>query len=473
MKQNRIQKKEKVDKFPTPDELFDRIYSNKESYTNKFASEVFKNLPNKTIRYYQEVAVKKTLDKIAKGEKRFLLNLATGTGKTDISFHLVWKLYKTKWNLKNPSQRTPRILFLVDRNLLADQAYNRFSPFPDGARIRVNTDLIRKKGEVPTNASIFFSIFQTLVGKTGEETNYKSYPNDFFDLVIIDECHRGGAKDESNWRNILEYFESAVQIGMTATPKRKENVDTYNYFGKPVYTYSLKEGIQDGFLTPFKVKRIQTTMDDYTYVKDDFVLEGEVKEGQTFTTSDFNRKIIIPEKEENNIKILLSNINPDEKAIIFCADQDHAALIRDIVNQQANKKDPNYCVRVTSNDGEQGENYLRMFQDNEQTIPTILTTSQKLSTGVDALNIRNIVLMRTVNSMIEFKQIIGRGTRLYDNKYFFTIIDFVGASEHFKDTEWDGEPILETSEKKEKEKNIDIDLKVNLHNETEVKKHIC
>ncbi|MBU3928279.1 MAG: DEAD/DEAH box helicase family protein, partial [Bacteroidetes bacterium] len=272
---------------------------------------------------------------------------------------------------------------------------------------------------------------------------FGEYPADYFDFIIIDECHRGGANDESNWRGILEYFSPAVQLGLTATPKRKDNVDTYRYFGEPVYIYSLKEGINDGFLTPFKVKRIKTTLDDYRYTSDDTIVEGEIEEGKLYEEKDFNRTIEIVEREAKRVNIFLEEANQNEKAIIFCANQAHAALIRDLVNQNAKSKDPFYCVRVTANDGEEGERLLREFQYNEKTIPTILTTSQKLSTGVDARNIRNIVLLRPVNSMIEFKQIVGRGTRLFDGKEFFTIYDFVDAYKHFSDPEWDGEPIEE------------------------------
>jgi len=279
---------------------------------------------------------------------------------------------------------------------------------------------------------------------------FGDYPSDFFDFIIIDECHRGGANDESNWRGILEYFSPAVQLGLTATPKRKDNVDTYKYFGEPVYIYSFKEGVNDGFLTPFKVKRIKTTLDDYVYTSDDQIIEGEVEVGKVYEESDFNRIIEIKEREAKRVRIILDEINQNEKTIIFCANQAHALAVRDLVNQMKNSKDPNYCVRVTANEGLRGDQFLREFQDNEKTIPTILTTSQKLSTGVDARNIRNIVLMRPINSLIEFKQIIGRGTRLFDNKEYFTIYDFVDAYHHFSDTEWDGEPVDQTTDETER-----------------------
>ena len=278
--------------------------------------------------------------------------------------------------------------------------------------------------------------------KDGQPSPYfGDYPADFFDLIVIDECHRGGANDEGQWRAILDYFKPAVQLGLTATPKRRNNADTYAYFGEPVYTYSLKEGINDGYLTPFKVRQIATTIDDYTYTPDDLVVEGEVVPGRRYVEADFNRLIIIDEREAYRVKLLMGMINQAEKTIVFCATQAHALMVRDLINQMKISKEPDYCVRVTADEGARGDLHLRNFQDNERTIPTILTTSQKLSTGVDARNVRNIVLMRPINSMIEFKQIIGRGTRLYDGKDHFTIYDFVRAHHHFGDPEWDGEPL--------------------------------
>src|SRR5207249_6406542 len=258
---------------------------------------------------------------------------------------------------------------------------------------------------------------------------------------VIDECHRGGANDEGNWRGILEYFAPAVQLGLTATPKRKDNVDTYAYFGEPVYMYSLKEGINDGFLTPFKVKQISTTLDEYVYTSDDKLIEGEIEAGKRYDEDDFNKIIEIKEREAHRVKLFMDQIDQKEKTLVFCATQDHALAVRDLINKMKMSPDPNYCQRVTANDGTLGDQHLRDFQDNEKTIPTILTTSQKLSTGVDARNIRNIVLMRPINSIIEFKQIIGRGTRLYDGKDYFTIYDFVKAHQLFSDPEWDGEPV--------------------------------
>ena len=439
-----------VEKFPAPEELWTKAYSDRGEWKEKFFSIPLEGEKGK--RYYQEIAVNNAMQAIAEEKNRILLTLATGTGKTAIAFQISWKLYQTRWNLQRNAKRHPRILFLADRNILADQAFNEFSAFPEDALVRINPLDIRKKGAVPTNGNVFFTIFQTFMSGSNDTPYFGDYPPDFFDFIIIDECHRGGANDEGNWRGILEYFSPAVQLGLTATPKRKDNVDTYKYFGEPVYTYSLKEGVNDGFLTPFKVKRIQTTLDEYVYTSDDQIIEGEVEEGKIYQEEDFNRIIEIREREAKRVRIMMDEISQNEKTIVFCATQDHALAVRDLINQYKNSKEPNYCVRVTANDGARGEQYLREFQDNEKTIPTILTTSQKLSTGVDARNIRNIVLMRPINSMIEFKQIIGRGTRLFDGKEYFTIYDFVNAYHHFSDPQWDGEPIDETTEKHEEPK---------------------
>ena len=574
-----------VPHYPGPDELWNRTFAKQNAWHDRFATVPFEDKGGYFQgRYYQDIAVERVLEAIAAGKPRILLTLATGTGKTFIAFQIAWKLFHSRWNLSREPLRRPRILFLADRNILADQAYNAFSAFPEDALVRIEPDDIRKKGKVPKNGSLFFTIFQTFMVSTssttgasagsatdlsidsasgtranmnssfneiseitnavgymyilecsdgsfytGSTTNLRTrlqqhndqegarhtaarspvkliyyetfdrideafarekqvqgwsrakkialiagnnhrlprlsqsrsvpgtwgadtsvaepveafgeYPPDFFDFIVIDECHRGGANDESNWRDILNYFAPAVQLGLTATPKRKDNVDTYAYFGEPVYIYSLKDGINDGFLTPFKVKQITTTLDDYVYTPDDKLIEGEIESGKRYTELDFNRIIEIKEREAHRVKLFMDLIIQQEKTLVFCAIQDHALAVRDLINQMKSVADPNYCQRVTANDGELGEQHLRDFQDNEKTIPTILTTSQKLSTGVDARNIRNIVLMRPINSMIEFKQIIGRGTRLYDGKDYFTIYDFVKAHHHFSDPEWDGEPL--------------------------------
>ena len=431
--------------FPTPQELWTRCFPEGNDWRDRFGTVPFETGGGKwQPRYYQHNAIIAVLEAIAKGEQRILLTLATGTGKTSIAFQIAWKLFESSWNLSRDPVRRPRILFLADRNILADQAYNAFSAFPPDALCRISPDEIRKQGKIPKNASVFFTIFQTFM--TGKEVEgepqftFEGYPPDFFDFIVIDECHRGGAKDESSWRGILEYFAPAVQLGMTATPKRDANTDTYRYFGDPVYTYALKEGIGDGFLTPFKVRQMASTLDSYTYSDEDEVISGEIDPDKEYTEADFNTRISIDAREESRVNEFMDQIDQRQKTLVFCATQDHAARVRNAINQIKNNPDPHYCERVTADDGKLGEQHLREFQDNEKTLPTILTTSRKLSTGVDARNVRNIVLLRPIKSMIEFKQIIGRGTRTFDGKDFFTIYDFVKGYEHFNDPEWDGEP---------------------------------
>ena len=439
-----------VSAFPTPEELWAATFKAPSPWRERFGQVPFEDKGGFwQARYYQHNAINNALEAIADGRDRILLTLATGTGKTAIAFQIAWKLFHARWSLAarqtGEPGRQPRILFLADRNILANQAFNDFSAFPEDALVRIDPETIRKKGRVPKNGNLFFTIFQTfMAGRDADgfpAPSFGDYPPDFFDFIVIDECHRGGANDESNWRGILEYFSPAVQLGLTATPKRTHNADTYAYFGEPVYIYSLKEGINDGYLTPFKVRQIATTLDDYVYTSDDQVIEGEIEQGRRYTEDDFNRVIEIREREAYRVKVFMDSIDPREKTLVFCATQEHALAVRDLVNQMKNHSSPHYCERVTANDGAEGERWLAAFQDNEKTIPTILTTSQKLSTGVDARNVRHIVLMRPVNSMIEFKQIIGRGTRLFDGKDHFTIHDFVCAYEHFSDPEWDGEPL--------------------------------
>ena len=434
-----------VAKFPSPEALWEKIYPTEIKWRERLFKIPFEDRGGTwQPRYYQNNAITKSIEAVAKGKDRILLTLATGTGKTAISFQIAWKLFKAKWNLtaktNNYHERSPRILFLADRNILADQAFNSFNAFDEDALIRITPKDIKKKGRVPKNGSLFFTIFQSFMSGPNETPYFGEYPEDFFDFIIIDECHRGGANDESSWRAIMDYFSPAVQLGLTATPRRVVNGDTYDYFGEPVYEYSLKEGINDGFLTPFKVKEISTTADTYTYDPEDDV-EGELEEGKEYKESDFNRTIEMEAREEYRVKLFMDAINQNHKTLVFCATQKHAAFVRDLINQYAKSKNTNYCHRVTADDGKLGEQYLKAFQDNEKLIPTILTTSQKLSTGVDAPEIRNIVLLRTVNSMVEFKQIVGRGTRLFKNKAFFTIYDFVKAHKHFQDPEWDGPPL--------------------------------
>ena len=429
-----------IDTFPSPEELWQRVAGGGNEWLEKFNNvQDFKS--TRQPRYYQEIAVNNVVQAIAEEKQRILLTLATGTGKTFIAFQIAWKLFQSRWTLQRDGKRQPRILFLTHRNILANQAYLDFSAFDDAALVRIKPHEIAKRGEVPKNGSVFFTIFQTFMSGKNGVPYFKKYDSKFFDLIIIDECHVGGANDESQWRDILNHFSPAVHIGLTATPKNEDNVNTYAYFGEPVFTYSLKEGIKDGFLTPFKVKRIQSTIDDYVYAPDDEVLEGEVEEGRVYEEKDFNKIIVIEERERKRVEEMLTNINPNEKTIVFCANQAHAALICNFINQAVKNSRTDYCVRVTAEDKAIGETHLRRFQDNQKSIPTILTTSRKLSTGVDAPNVRNIVLMRPIKSMIEFKQIIGRGTRLFEDKHYFTIIDFVNAYHKFNDADWDGKPV--------------------------------
>ncbi len=411
-----------VERYLSPDELWALTFSEqdktapdyKKVWRERFSAIAFETKGDWQPRYYQENAINNTLDAIAQGEQKILLTLATGTGKTCIGFQVAWKLFKSRWSLnaqKNPqaAKRQPRILFLADRNILANQAFNDFGPFGEDAIVRINPSEIRKQGKVPKNANVFFTIFQTFMSGPSttdediegleesedaeliedENAYYKQYPANFFDLIIIDECHRGGAKDESSWRNILEYFDPAVQLGLTATPKDETNAKTYEYFGAPVYKYTLKQGVNDGFLTPFKVYSVVGTLDEYIYTPGDGVIvKGDEPElGRLYLEADFNRIITIEAREQKRVHYWMNKINPHEKTLVFCAKQEHAGLVRDLINQYAIKKgwttNQNYCVRVTANDGAAGENDLRTFQDNEKTIPMILTTSRKLSTGVD------------------------------------------------------------------------------------------
>lgn len=434
-----------VDELPSPKELWERSYSAEPALKTELVT-----VPTETHgglfagRYYQERAIEAVLGAIADGQRRILLTLATGTGKTYIAFQLAWKLFQARWTADGSKGRRPRILFLADRNVLANQAYNAFGAFGEDAVVRVSPEDVRKRGGVPMNANVFITIFQTFMSGSdeyGEPAPYfGEYPADFFDFVIVDECHRGGANDESQWRGILEYFSSAVQLGLTATPRRDVNRNTYEYFGDPVYVYSLKEGIEDGFLTPFRVMQISTTLDEYVYSDEDRVVAGEIDKAHVYSEADFNKRIKIHAREVARVRKFMELANPNEKTLVFCRSQEHALEVRDIINALKSVPDPNYCHRVTADDGAIGDQWLLAFQDNDKTIPTVLTTSEKLSTGVDALNIRNIVLLREINSMVEFKQIIGRGTRLYEGKDYFTIYDFVKAHHLFNDPEWDGEP---------------------------------
>lgn len=433
-----------ADRFPSPQELWQMTFPDVNPWRDKFNLQPLNRGGGREPRYYQEIAINRVLEAIAKGKDRILLTMATGTGKTYTAFQICWKLYETNWNRRGVDAK-PRILFISDRNILANQAKNDFEQFPEDAMERVTPELLHDKkhrDRVPKARHLYFTIFQTFMANDPSGSPYyKQYPPDFFDFIIIDECHRGGANDESEWRQLMEYFNPAVQLGMTATPRRKVNANTYKYFGDPVYSYSLKQGIEDGFLTPFRVKIAKSNIDDYQFEPDDDVEQGEIDTAKTYTEQDFYAgNIEIRQRDEHRVKEMLGQIGKDDKTLVFCCTQRHAMIIRDMINQWKTVPDSNYCERVTADDGAEGEKKLKLFQNNDMLRPTILTTSQKLSTGVDARNVRNIVLMRPVNNMVEFKQILGRGTRLFDGKYYFTLIDFVGASQNFQDEEWDGDP---------------------------------
>ncbi|EAH9341302.1 DEAD/DEAH box helicase [Campylobacter coli] len=455
----RVSRGEYIESFPSPNELFQRVYGNLKEWQYKLLTQRELYIPQKTLRYYQKIAVDKVIEALINGKDRILLTLATGTGKTTIAFALCYRLLEARWNKENKDQK-PKILFLCDRVSLRDQALGEFNAVESDCKV-ISAEEIRKNGgKIITSANVFFGIYQSLAANSKDQENtqeeqeskfYLQYPKDFFDLIIIDECHRGGANEEGNWACVLEHFSSATHLGLTATPKKSDNVDTYRYFGESAYEYSLKEGIEDGFLTPYKVKRITTTLSEgYVYNPDDLI-EGELEKG-FYKMSEFERNIHLPQYNDFLAKEILKLIDPMDKTIIFCANQAHASDIKRAIDKFKSVKRDDYCVRVTSDEGKIGLEYLKQFQDNDKSYPVILTSSKMLTTGVDARNVRNIVLLANIGSIIEFKQIIGRGTRVYEGKDFFTILDFVGATKLFYDPKWDGEKIEELKEQDEKEK---------------------
>ncbi|HED9805958.1 TPA: DEAD/DEAH box helicase family protein [Campylobacter coli] len=455
----RVSRGEYIENFPSPNELFQRVYGNLKEWQYKLLTQRELYIPQKTLRYYQKIAVDKVIEALINGKDRILLTLATGTGKTTIAFALCYRLLEARWNKENKDQK-PKILFLCDRVSLRDQALGEFNAVESDCKVISAEEIRKNDGKIITNANVFFGIYQSLAANSKDQENtqeeqeskfYLQYPKDFFDLIIIDECHRGGANEEGNWACALEHFSSATHLGLTATPKKSDNVDTYRYFGESAYEYSLKEGIEDGFLTPYKVKRITTTLSEgYVYNPDDLI-EGELEKG-FYKMSEFERNIHLPQYNDFLAKEILKLIDPMDKTIIFCANQAHASDIKRAIDKFKSVKRDDYCVRVTSDEGKIGLEYLKQFQDNDKSYPVILTSSKMLTTGVDARNVRNIVLLANIGSIIEFKQIIGRGTRVYEGKDFFTILDFVGATKLFYDPKWDGEKIEELKEQDEKEK---------------------
>jgi type I restriction enzyme R subunit len=440
-----------LDGFPSADDLWNRLCMN-EGIDQKTAERVltpYYPIAGKSPRYYQEIAINRAVQAILQGKRRALLTLATGTGKTVIAFQICYKLWSSKWN-RTGEPRRPRILFLADRNVLLDVPKDQtFAPFGD-ARWKI-------EGQAVKSREMYFATYQAIAQDERRPGLYREFPHDFFDLIVVDECHRGSARYDSSWREILEYFEPAFQLGMTATPLREDNRDTYAYFGNPLYTYSLKQGIEDGFLAPYRVHRIVSTVDaaGWRPTKGELDRFGrEIPDGE-YNTKDFERLVSLKARTEaiaRNVSDFLKKTNDRfAKTIIFCVDQEHAEDMRKALNNcntDISKDHPDYVARVVSDEGSVGRGYLDRFMDVEKLVPALVTTSQMLTTGVDVPTCRNVVLARVINSMTDFKQIIGRGTRVRDDydKLYFNIIDYTGATRLFADPEFDGEPALITEE---------------------------
>ena len=442
-----------VETFPTPAELWARLLA-----AEKLATDAVErlltpfNLTNGKIpHYYQRIAIDRVVRAILKGKKRVLLTMATGTGKTIVAFQICWKLWSSKWNAKGDPTRKPRILYLADRNFLVDDPKDKtFSAFGD-ARHKIEGGLVVHSRE------LYFATYQSIAKDERRPGLYKEFAPDFFDLIIVDECHRGSAKEDSNWRDILEYFAPAYQLGMTATPLRDDNRDTYLYFGNPVYTYSLRQGIDDGFLAPYRVHRIVTQWDaaGWRPSKDELDRYDREIPDEVYGTSDFERRVALRARTQvvaRHFTDFLKKTDRFAKTIVFCVDQEHASEMRTALNNlnaDLVKQYPDYVCRVTSDEGDIGRGFMQKFQDVETRTPVILTTSQLLTTGLDAPTCRNVVLVRLVNSMTEFKQIIGRGTRVRDDygKLWFNILDYTGAATaKFADPDFDGDPAFATQE---------------------------
>jgi type I restriction enzyme R subunit len=437
-----------LDAFPSPDVLWSRYCKAKNIMGEQLEKRLltpYYHAPGKAARYYQEIAINRSIEAILLGKKRILLTMATGTGKTLCAFQICWKLWESGWNARGEKRR-PRILYLADRNILIDDPKDKtFTPFGD-ARWKI------ENGEAIKSREMYFATYQSLAKDERRPGLFKEYAPEFFDLIVVDECHRGSARDESNWREILEYFAPAYQLGMTATPLRDDNRNTYEYFGDPIYTYSLRQGIEDGFLAPYRVHRIVTDVDATGYrpthgEKDRY---GNVIPDGEYQTKDFERVIALRARTEaitRHLAEFMKNTDRFAKTIVFCVDQEHADEMRRALNNLNSDlvvQHPDYVCRVTADEGDIGIGHLSKFQELETITPVILTTSKLLSTGVDAPTCKNIVLARVIGSMTEFKQIIGRGTRVRDDygKFFFSILDYTGsATTMFADPAFDGYPL--------------------------------
>ncbi|MDP1831498.1 MAG: DEAD/DEAH box helicase family protein [Geothrix sp.] len=438
--------------YPTPDELWQRFQkgSGFVDGTSARLLEPSNHTVGKGERYYQQIAINRTVEAVLKGQSRMLLTMATGTGKTAVAFQICWKLWNARWN-RTGEYRRPKILYLADRNILVDQPKDGiFAAFGD-ARCKIES------GEVVKSREMYFAIYQALAEDERRDGLFRQFPQDFFDLVIVDECHRGSARDERSWRAILDYFEPAFKLGMTATPLREDNRDTYTYFGDPLYTYSLRQGIEDGFLAPYRVHRVITDWDaaGWRPSQGDLDRYGRPIPDDEYQTQDFEHVVALRARTEaiaRHLTQFLKNSDRHAKTIVFCVDQEHASEMRAALNNlntDLTAQYPDYVCRVTSDEGDIGKGHLSRFQDVDTMTPTILTTSQLLTTGVDAPTCKNVVLARIVNSMSEFKQIIGRGTRVRDDygKLWFNIIDYTGsATRLFADSAFDGDPVRVTED---------------------------
>ncbi|MBI3409598.1 MAG: DEAD/DEAH box helicase family protein [Planctomycetes bacterium] len=438
--------------FPNPDELWARYQAG--MGLKACAAEGLLTPSNhqsgKSPRYYQETAINRAVQSILSGKKRVLLTMATGTGKTVVAFQICWKLWSQRWN-RTGEHRRPKILFLADRNILVDDPKTKdFAPFGDAA-IKIEHGVASKSREM------YFAIYQAIAKDERRPGLYKEYGPDFFDLIIVDECHRGSARDESNWREILDYFSPAFQLGMTATPLRQDNRDTYLYFGNPIYIYSLRQGIDDGFLAPYRVHRVITDVDAAGWRPTQGELDRHGREipDDEYQTKDFERIVALKSRTDaiaRHLTDFLKKTDRFAKTIVFCVDQEHAdEMRRALANLNADlvQRYPDYVCRVVSDEGGIGKGHLDRFKDVETRTPTILTTSQLLTTGVDMPTCKNVVLARVIGSMTEFKQIIGRGTRVRDDygKLYFNILDYTGsATRLFADPDFDGEPALATQQ---------------------------